>query len=336
MDIAQKTREWRNVDLATFRNEIVPQYRPAILKGLVRDWPAVRDGSRSPQALCDYVMRFDQGRETVAFVGPPEIKGRYFYRDDMKGVNFTQVRERFATTIERLRSQIGVAGAPSIYVGSAPIPDSLPGLAGELPLDLVDPAVVPRIWIGGPSVVAPHYDLSDNIACVVGGRRRFTFFPPEQVKNLYVGPLEFTLAGQPCSMVSVKEPDFARFPKFREALAAAEVADLAPGDAVYIPYLWWHGVESFDPVNMLINYWWTDAQSGNPAAFEALVHAILAVRSNPPERRAAWKAIFDHYIFEANGDPMAHFPPQHRGILGRMSPPLADFIRSWLKSAINR
>jgi hypothetical protein len=336
MDIAQKTAEWRNVDLATFRNEIVPQYKPAILKGLVRDWPIVREGSRSPEALCDYVMRFDCGRDTTAFVGPPEIKGRYFYRDDMKGVNFQQVLEKFAASIQRLRAQIGVAGAPSTYVGSAPITDCLPELARELPLGLVDPAVVPRIWIGNASVVAPHYDLSDNIACVVGGRRRFTFFPPEQVANLYVGPLEFTLAGQPCSMVSLREPDFERFPRFRQALAAAEVADLEPGDAVYVPYLWWHGVESFDPVNMLINYWWTDALSGDPGAFEALVHAILSVRPNPPARRAAWRAIFDHYVFEANGDPMAHFPPEHRGILGRMSPPLANFIRTWLKQAINR
>jgi hypothetical protein len=336
MEIARKTREWRNVDLATFRNEIVPAYRPAVLKGLVRDWPGVRACSRSPEAICDYVMRFDRGRETQAFIGEAEIKGRYFYRDDMKGVNFERVVEKFATTIERLRAQIGVVGAQSVYVGSAPIPECLPDLARELPLDLVDPAVVPRIWIGGASIVAPHYDHSDNIACVVGGRRRFTFFPPEQVANLYVGPLDFTLAGQPCSMVSLQAPDFERFPRFRQALEAGEAADLEPGDAVYIPYLWWHGVQSFDPVNLLVNYWWNDAQSGTPEAFDALVHAILAVRPNPPARRAAWRALFDHYIFEANGDPMAHFPPQQRGILGRMSPPLADFIRTWLKRAINR
>ena len=57
-----KTAEWRNVDLRTFREEIVPADRPAVLKGLVQDWPAVREGRKSPQTLCDYLKSFDAGR----------------------------------------------------------------------------------------------------------------------------------------------------------------------------------------------------------------------------------------------------------------------------------
>ena len=53
-----------------------------------------------------------------------------------------------------------------------------------------------------------------------------------------------TIAGQPISMVDLDDPDFERFPKFREALRHALVAELEPGDAIYIPALWWHGVQA--------------------------------------------------------------------------------------------
>jgi hypothetical protein len=182
--------------------------------------------------------------------------------------------------------------------------------------------------------VQTHCDSSDNLACVVAGRRRFTLFPPEQLRNLYVGPLDFTLAGQPVSMVSLLEPDFGRYPRFKDALAAAVSAELMPGDALYIPYLWWHHVESLDPLNVLVNYWWDDAVPGATAAFESLVHAILAVRSLQPRRRAVWRKFFEHYVFEDNGDPAAHLAAREKGILTSMTPPLALHIRTWLQRAL--
>lgn len=83
--------------------------------------------------------------------------------------------------------------------------------------------------------MAAHFDLSSNIACVVGGRRRFTLFPPDQVSNLYIGPFEFNVSGSPISMASLKSPDLARFPRFAEALRNSRSAELAPGDAIFIP-----------------------------------------------------------------------------------------------------
>src|SRR6185295_10671014 len=94
--------------------------------------------------------------------------------------------------------------------------------------------------------IAAHHDLPDNLACVVAGRRRFTLFPPEQLNNLYVGPLDFTPAGQPISRVDIDTPDLETYPRFAEALNAARRAELGPGDAVYIPALWWHDVLSLE------------------------------------------------------------------------------------------
>ena len=112
---------------------------------------------------------------------------------------------------------------PAIYAGAISTAEALPGI---LPRKIIwswwTKSVVARIWAGTDAVTAPtHYDISDNIACVVGGHRRFTFFPPEQLPNLYVGPLDFTPAGQPTSMVKLAEPDMQRYPRFAQALAAA-------------------------------------------------------------------------------------------------------------------
>jgi ribosomal protein L16 Arg81 hydroxylase len=98
------------------------------------------------------------------------------------------------------------------------------------------------MWIGNRAMIAAHFDNNYNIACVVSGRRRFTVFPPEQVSNLYIGPLLRTPGGSPISTVDLRDPDYTKYPKFAQALESAEEAELEPGDAIYIPILWWHGV----------------------------------------------------------------------------------------------
>ena len=117
-----------------------------------------------------------------------------------------------------------------------------------------------------------------------------------------MGPLDLTPAGQPITLVDIRNPDLERFPRYAEALEAAEVADLGPGDAVYIPALWWHNVEALDDFNVLVNYWWRDV----PEYFEspsgnALLYALLTVKGLPPSQRRGWKALFDYLIFQSDG-----------------------------------
>ena len=57
-------------------------------------------------------------------------------------------------------------------------------------------------------------------------------------------------------MVDPAAPDLARYPRFAQALAAGEVAELEPGDALFYPALWWHQVEARDGFNIMMNYWW--------------------------------------------------------------------------------
>jgi hypothetical protein len=150
---------------------------------------------------------------------------------------------------------------------------------------------------------------------VVAGRRRFTLFPPEQLANLYVGTWDMTLAGVPVSMVRLEAPDFERYPRFRLALETAQVAELDPGDALFIPYAWWHHVESLTPFNVLVNYWWNDVRPPLNVA-DSLLHALFAIRDLPPEQRAVWRNLFDYYVFQTSGEPLGHLAPENRGLMG--------------------
>ncbi|HEY7808878.1 MAG TPA: cupin-like domain-containing protein [Allosphingosinicella sp.] len=322
---------------AVFEREVAPAFQPLILRGVVRHWPAVRSALQAPAAAAEYLGRFYKGRPVEAFVGPADIAGRFFYSDDLSGFNFEKQQGPLTGVLDYLTGKGAEEGARSVYVGAASVPDCLPGFTAENPLPLLGqrPAV-PRIWIGNRTSVSTHFDMSDNIAAVVAGRRRFILFPPDQVANLYVGPIDHTMAGQPASMVSVQEPDFERFPRFREALEHAMVGELEPGDAIYVPSLWWHQVDALSSFNILINYWWNDGPPDAGSPFEAMVHGLFAIGHMPRDRREAWRAMFNHYVFQRGGHPAEHLPVELRGVLGPPSPQLHARIRQFLLQALGR
>jgi hypothetical protein len=332
----QPVREWREVSPTTFREQIIPTNQPALLKGLVADWPAVREAKSSSNSLAAYLKKFDSGRPVNALIGEPNIGGHFFYRDDMRGLNFTRKAERLSGAVDTLLSLESQTQPPSVYIESAPVTDYVPGFLADNKLELLPSFVQPRIWIGNAITVQTHFDLNDNIACVVGGRRRFTLFAPQQLPNLYVGPFDFTLSGPPVSMVSLKNPDFDRYPRFKQALAAAQVAELEPGDALYIPYFWWHHVESLTSFNVLVNYWWNETRAANASPFDCLLHALLALRDLPPNQREAWRTVFDYYVFQTSGGPLAHLAPEHRGLLGPASKQRTTDIKAVLLRALSR
>jgi hypothetical protein len=318
------------MDARIFAAEVVPAHRPVVLRGLGRDWPAVAAARQSAEKLAAYLAQFDSGVPVEAFMGPAAMRGRYFYADDMRGFNFERRKGPLGQLLDVLVRAADEPGAPCFYVGATPVPETLPGFDAANPMPLfARESAVPRAWIGNRSIVATHFDTSDNIALVVAGRRRFTVFPPEQIGNLYIGPLDHTMAGQPASLVSLDAPDLARFPRFADAMAAAFTAELEPGDAIYVPSLWWHHVEALSPVNMLINYWADPpADAGSP--FDAMVHGILAISALPAPVRAAWRDYFAHYVFREGSDPAEHLAPEHRGILAEPTPELRERIRQFL------
>ncbi len=328
------------VDPATFAAEVALRDRPLVLRGQVADWPAVAAGRAGDRAVAAYFggleARATAGKPLEVLVSPPEFGGRFFYRGDkLEGFNFKREHAPLGQLlVELLRlADLPRDKAHALYANAATAPEHLPGWAAANRLDLPVGDATPRLWIGNASQTATHYDGSTNLACVVAGHRRFTLFPPEQVGNLYIGPLDRTLAGPPSSMVDPLAPDLARYPRYADALAHAVVADLAPGDAIFMPATWWHHVQAFGTLNVLCNYWWDGTTTSSP--FHALVHALMAVRDRPAYERKGWQAWFDHYVFgdgaQAAGD---HLPAEAQGVLGPASPSRTERMRRYLIQAL--
>jgi mannose-6-phosphate isomerase-like protein (cupin superfamily) len=285
-----------------------------------------------------YLKQFDSGAKTEMSVAAPEHKGRLFYTADFAELNFSKEPATVSAVLDRLARAAGESEPETIAAQAVVVNQALPGFAEANRLALFASPVEPRIWIGNRVVTATHHDMVSNVAVVVAGRRRFTLFPPEQVASLYIGPFEFTPAGTPASLVDPEAPDLDRFPLAAEALKHARTAELEPGDAIYIPHMWWHHVRSLDELSILVNYWWDDAPARQPglAPINSLIHALLSFEDLPQHQRAAWQAMFDHFVFHADGDPNAHIPEDKRGIRGRLSDESKARMRRTLAQMLGR
>ena len=122
----------------------------------------------------------------------------------------------------------------------------------------------------------------------------------------------------------------------RKALRTAEVAELTPGDAVYIPALWWHNVEALEDFNVLVNYWWRDVPDYFDSPSMSLLHCLLTIKSLPPEQRRAWRAVFDYLIFQPEGTALEHLPPESRRLFGDLTEAKAQHIRALLLKSLAR
>ena len=334
----KKIEDWKGVDRAVFENEILPANQPAVLRGLLRNWPAVQAGRQSRTSVVDYFKRLDTGGTISAMVGPPEIKGRFFYTDDFQGFNFGSKDVSISTALDTFVSLVEDPQPPAIALQAMHVPDIMPSFLGDNTMPLLDSDIAPRVWISNRSMIAAHFDNNHNIACVVSGNRRFTVFPPEQVGNLYIGPLLKTPGGTPISVVDLRAPDHTRFPRFRQALESAQEAVLEPGDAIYIPILWWHGVESLDPLNILVNYWWNETLPAHHKPILALIHSMALMSGLPDDQREVWRTFFNYFAFQTDGDPGAHLPSDLRDVVGNLSSTDRDqvlaFVAERLKTLV--
>jgi hypothetical protein len=315
---------------------ILESTEPIVLRGLVAGWPMVQAARRSAADADAYLRRFYRGASVNVMLGPPEIGGRFFYNEAMDGFNFALVAASLDKVLAELERYRGAGEQPAIYVGSTTIDTCLPGFHDENAIDLGGRDALGSIWIGNRTRIAAHYDLPDNLACVVAGRRRFTLFPPEQVENLYIGPLDLTPAGQSISLVDFLAPDLARFPRFATAMEHACSAELAPGDALFIPSMWWHHIQALEDFNVLVNYWWRQSPPYMDTPMNALMHALMSVRDLPPAQRQAWANLFRHYVFEAGDETAAHIPAAARRSLAPMDADTVRNIRAQLLKRMNR
>ena len=305
---------------------------PWVARGLVADWPLIKNSASDHEAL-SYLQSFSAQQKTAAFLAEPEHGGRLFYNENLDGFNFIQLDTTLEAVFSKLLALSNDAQAPTLYVGSTNIDQALPGFRSENNVAIPNVQHLASLWVGNRSRIAAHFDYPRNLACCVMGRRRFTVFPPDQVENLYVGPWDLTPAGQPISLVDMKQPDLEQFPRFARAWAQAQVVELEPGDAIYMPGMWWHQVESLSAINGLVNYWWSETPTVFGAPMDAFNHALLSIKQLPSAQRRAWKALFEAYVFNEDEDSLAHLPENTRG---RMAPLTSETARRLRADLINK
>eukprot|EP00047_Mylnosiga_fluctuans_P005161 m.238801 g.238801 ORF g.238801 m.238801 type:complete len:702 (-) comp13362_c0_seq1:265-2370(-) len=87
-----------------------------------------------------------------------------------------------------------------------------------------------------------HFDQDFNIFVQVVGHKRFSFVLPHEHERMHPFPRIHPLWHK--SQVDGARPDLAAFPAFRHCHVF--VADVGPGDVLYVPPYAWHNVETLD------------------------------------------------------------------------------------------
>ena len=266
------------IDSEEFSLDILKSNHPVVIRGIVSDWPIVKKSSDSIEKINEYLLYFYESDRIIAFASKPEAGNKFTYGQNNNQMSFEQLESTLDLVLDTINQSQNLSNPATIYMGSTTLDYVLPGFDNDNNFFIGDVNPLKSIWVGNQTIVPPHFDVPDNIAFVCAGTRKFTLFPPSQLENMYIGPLELTPAGQPISLVDIENPDFEKFPKFKEAQSYGQSALLEPGDGIFIPSLWWHQVQSFGDLNILINYWWRDIPSymGNP--MDALMHSIISLR----------------------------------------------------------
>ncbi|MER2493876.1 cupin-like domain-containing protein [Catenovulum sediminis] len=344
--VDKKVKEIRSCTIGDLPEALLTSEQPYVIKGLCQSWPVVKAGQQSARHADEYIRRFYRGQKVGVFHGQPEIAGRYAYNEDLSNLNFDRAMVPLDQVLDKIFQHLDDAQPPSFYVGSTAIEQCLPGFESENNLFLQDKGGQEKgllgkkphasIWIGNQSRISAHFDLPDNIAVNAVGKRRFTLFPPEQLENLYIGPLEFNPAGQAISLVDFHQPDYNKYPKFKQAIEQALVAELEPGDALFIPAMWWHHVESLARYNILVNYWWRQSPDFMETPAGVLTYAQMTIRDLPPAQKAAWKNLFEYYVFGDADKPRQHIPPHSQGSLAPMNENIVRRLRSLVLNRLNR
>lgn len=341
--ITARTKVITDYECGPLDESIFASKQPVVIKGLVNHWRLVEQGRQSDAVAIDYLKSHYNGRPSNACIGSSDINGRFFYNEDRTELNYDSRKMHVDEVLDLIQKTFDKKNTESYYIASNVIDTHFPDFRRENELEIPRPeSEIPHedlrvsIWIGSRTTACCHYDTPDNIACCAVGKRRFTLFPPDQIANLYPGPLTPTPGGQVLSMVDFNDPDFEMHPRFSEAIKHGQVAELEAGDALYLPSMWWHQVEAISPFNVLVNYWWSNSPKFMGSASNVLLHALLSLRDKPEHEKLGWKHIFDYYIFGNSERAREHLPEESRGYLGEIDQTKSKMLRALILNNLNR
>ena len=171
-----------------FERDIVAKGEPAVFRGLVADWPVVRPRAGPDlRSLAQLLREAATNEPFEAWFGPPEIEGRFGYNEDFSGFNSRATAGDGRSAARPVAAPVRARQRPySMYASGIPIRKYLPRLVPTIPVPMLEHRTretLISLWLGNRTRTAAHWDLPQNLACVVAGRRRFTLFPTDQLEE---------------------------------------------------------------------------------------------------------------------------------------------------------
>ena len=300
-------------------NTIIESRRPIIFRGYVNDWPIMKY-NKSMGAILEYLQCHSKKKNNHAVaIGSNKINNEMGLTEQMK-VNHIYKTWNFNKFKTELINKNSIDTNKLLYLQASSIKSNFPKLYTQLNQKFAHYSINPKIWIGDGQLTPIHSDSEHNFTCCVCGIKRFIIFPPQEIGNLYLSPIDKNPAGTPVSTINTLNYNLSTHPKFELALKKAIMAELYPGDVLFLPAGWYHEVQS-EGFNTMINYWWKDISAAEFAnAKEAFNISMASIKNLPKEYRDYWKIWFDHYVFQINGDPYEHIQQRHQGVYGKSTP----------------
>jgi lysine-specific demethylase 8 len=235
--------DWKNV---------YDKQEPIIFRNLINDWNALqrwRDGSSYFKPLLNCLNEEDR-------IVPVEYGGNYMDSNmQLIHVDFLQLIEFFEKPIDIEKP------LPPLYLAQFDINQIKLLLNDVSPPPLLSTSTGKNIgkgdiyrinlWIGKNTSSPCHFDPFQNMLCQIIGNKQVILFPQSSSSNLYpaIGTVQ-----KNTSLVNFDNPDLIKhsmFPTIKNGI----IANLEPGDALFIPLKWWHYCSSKD-FSTSVNYWW--------------------------------------------------------------------------------
>lgn len=243
------------IEPAEFLEAFYAPGRPAVIGGLIEDWPARRLWSPP------YLRARLAGREVEFQGGRGAANDFERYKDRFsRRLPFEQFLDMIEgragndAYLTAYNSRLNATAMAPLHADIRPLPTLLSQSPG-------DPGGM--FWIGPAETFTPlHHDLTNNLLVQVTGRKRVILADALALPRLYNDRHVFS------EIADLVDPglDLARHPLL-EGLAVQDV-ELKPGDALFIPLGWWHQVTSLDfSVSLTFtNFLWNnDFFEGYPA-----------------------------------------------------------------------
>jgi len=281
-------KEW--APTKPFAKELSKQATPVILSNTVAtEWPALKKWSldylkqRTPDTINNVYQhtraRFGplfRPKKPMASISSV-VWGNPHNMIDMNSTEFFHriSSPKLAASSPRSQSRrvspfdsIPVAEEYLYYTGDLNTPSLVADLQPMQEMLLTPERPSVNIWIGQAGVLThTHLDTYDNFFVQIANRKTFLLFPPGQSANLHPYPFLHPSHGQ--AQADIDAADLGRFPRLADL--ECYIAELHPGDMLYIPPLWWHYVVALD-TSVSVNVWSVSQQQD---AFDSVINTIV-------------------------------------------------------------